>query len=584
MASISYNELRAIRERLAAVGDGADEGGVSAVAGVAPDESGNVPLTAGDLGSLTEAEVEALVADAEGSLSYAPAAPSITETLLGSRPVLQSAIGSAGPVDASGQPARNGASDDIIAPPVGQYSASDSRSIVKIVASAAGAPGNVMILARVRGSAAENAIGVYFSAVAGEGMYIFTRTNGAWGSGLASSLVANAVPAGEPRWLVVKAVGNVITGELWSGDPDVQGSVKITQAVATLTGSEATNHGAGVVGRGGLRWAGSFTGTRYLSNWRWTSLEPQPVKTITSLERGADGVLTAVMDDATRVRLAKDLGDRVAPKRVAVSNASYAADGSESVIAWTSLDGNTRTLTLPLASAYTPGRILTVKVESGGTPYLLAVNRAGTDTIDGATSLTLATPSNAAVAYAGVQLYSDGVSKWAVVRDFALAGKLDNGTGTVSLANLADAAKPALGLSANGQVSGAAISETWGQARIALTADGSATLPAAANFAPSGSGRLLLVTVASGTASSVAAPANTLTLNRTGSDTIGLSGAVSLAIPPSIGFTLLRSNGSNRWDVVAGAGSRERRQLDAVAALDPAAATVADVVNALKAA
>lgn len=66
-----------------------------------------------------------------------------------------------------------------------------------------------------------------------------------------------------------------------------------------------------------------------------------------------------------------------------------------------------RTITLPAAASYGIGRVLVIKDESGaaGTNNITA-QRAGSDTIDGATSKAIS--SN----YGSLTLYCDGVSKW----------------------------------------------------------------------------------------------------------------------------------------------------------------------------
>lgn len=69
-----------------------------------------------------------------------------------------------------------------------------------------------------------------------------------------------------------------------------------------------------------------------------------------------------------------------------------------------------RTITLPAASAVPAGKTFTVKDESGAAvTNNITVSRAGSDTIDGATTKVINTN------YGGVTLYSDGVSKWFTV-------------------------------------------------------------------------------------------------------------------------------------------------------------------------
>lgn len=69
-----------------------------------------------------------------------------------------------------------------------------------------------------------------------------------------------------------------------------------------------------------------------------------------------------------------------------------------------------RTITLPAASAVPAGKTFIVKDESGGAgTNNITVQRAGSDTIDGATTKVVNTN------YGSVRLYSDGVSKWFTV-------------------------------------------------------------------------------------------------------------------------------------------------------------------------
>ena len=68
---------------------------------------------------------------------------------------------------------------------------------------------------------------------------------------------------------------------------------------------------------------------------------------------------------------------------------------------------STRTITLPTAAAVGAGRYYLFTSASGNNPII--IQRAGSDTIDGATSFTFATN------YHTVQVVSDGTSKWNVI-------------------------------------------------------------------------------------------------------------------------------------------------------------------------
>lgn len=97
----------------------------------------------------------------------------------------------------------------------------------------------------------------------------------------------------------------------------------------------------------------------------------------------------------------------VSPRVATATN--YTITGYEVVVGVTSTAA-ARTITLPAATAVLAGQVFTVKDESGAAATNnITVARAGTDTIDGATSKVVNTN------YGFVRFYSDGVSKWFVV-------------------------------------------------------------------------------------------------------------------------------------------------------------------------
>lgn len=66
-----------------------------------------------------------------------------------------------------------------------------------------------------------------------------------------------------------------------------------------------------------------------------------------------------------------------------------------------------RTITLPAANSAAAGRIVIVKDESGAcNTNNITIARAGSDTIDGATSVVMSTN------YGTTRLYTDGATKW----------------------------------------------------------------------------------------------------------------------------------------------------------------------------
>jgi hypothetical protein len=96
--------------------------------------------------------------------------------------------------------------------------------------------------------------------------------------------------------------------------------------------------------------------------------------------------------------------------RTAVSDAAYAALATDRLIAYTALTA-ARIVTLPAASAYPPGRPLTIVDESGSCSATNAItlDAAGSDTIDGAASYALTSPYNS------IALESNGSNAWTVI-------------------------------------------------------------------------------------------------------------------------------------------------------------------------
>jgi hypothetical protein len=109
-------------------------------------------------------------------------------------------------------------------------------------------------------------------------------------------------------------------------------------------------------------------------------------------------------------------------QRTAVADAGYSALATDRLIAYTSLSA-ARAVTLPAASAFPTGFSLLVADESGNCSptNTITVNRAGSDTIDGAASAVV----NSAYGY--VRLESDGSGKWTVVGQSGLAVQSTHG-------------------------------------------------------------------------------------------------------------------------------------------------------------
>ncbi len=96
--------------------------------------------------------------------------------------------------------------------------------------------------------------------------------------------------------------------------------------------------------------------------------------------------------------------------RTQVNDAAYAVQATDRTAAVIALTA-ARTLTLPAASAYPSGATLTIVDESGAcsATNAITVARSGTDTINGATSATIASP------YGYLSLDSNTSNKWTIV-------------------------------------------------------------------------------------------------------------------------------------------------------------------------
>jgi hypothetical protein len=124
---------------------------------------------------------------------------------------------------------------------------------------------------------------------------------------------------------------------------------------------------------------------------------------LSGIDGFGDGVAAALAVDANGA------GGLVTSKRNEIANANVIVNASSRIIAYTSIS-TARTVTLCAASEFPTGIVLTIIDESGSCSVTntVTINRAGSDTIDGATSAVLSS------AYGSIGLVSDGVSKWTV--------------------------------------------------------------------------------------------------------------------------------------------------------------------------
>lgn len=121
-----------------------------------------------------------------------------------------------------------------------------------------------------------------------------------------------------------------------------------------------------------------------------------------------------------RVAVDKEYADSLYQPRLrdTFSNADKTVTAGTAFLAQTGTMSATRTVTLPAASSQGAGIPLWIGDESGtvSASFTVVIQRAGADTIDGTTSVTLAT------AYASVVLVSDGSSKWTLTGQNMQAG------------------------------------------------------------------------------------------------------------------------------------------------------------------
>ena len=127
---------------------------------------------------------------------------------------------------------------------------------------------------------------------------------------------------------------------------------------------------------------------------------------------------------------AAKLSEVVTNTRTAVSDAAYAALASDRMIAYTALTA-ARIVTLSAASAYPTGTRLLVVDESGNASgaNTITLNRAGSDTIDGATSAAINVP------YGFVGIESNGSNAWTMI-DQGFAPALATAAGAANGANI----------------------------------------------------------------------------------------------------------------------------------------------------
>jgi hypothetical protein len=156
---------------------------------------------------------------------------------------------------------------------------------------------------------------------------------------------------------------------------------------------------------------------------------------------------------------AAKLAEVITNARTAVADAAYTAQAADRLVAYASLSA-ARVVTLCAAAAYPTGTRLTIVDESGAcsAANTITVQRAGSDTIGGATSAVL----SSAHGYLGLE--SDGVDKWTVV------DQATSNLGAVGVGTAADPSNPLSVYGASALFNGVSFSFTINKAAAADTA------------------------------------------------------------------------------------------------------------------
>jgi hypothetical protein len=242
--------------------------------------------------------------------------------------------------------------------------------------------------------------------------------------------------------------------------------------------------------------------------------------------------------------------------RSPVADANYTATFGGIMIAYTSITA-ARIVTLPAASAFQAGQRLTIIDESGScsAANTIGVSRAGTDTINGATSQTISQ------AYGYLALESNGAGKWTIVDSSALASTQISDSSAAGRAMLT-AASVAAQRSLLDQRTGVGDAiytilntDRYVATTAAFTAARIWTLPAANTMA---AGQEVVIYDEAGGVTST----NTLTITRAGSDTV--NGGTTFVLDRAYQGISLRTDGVSKWALEDPAGPIDGTVIGAV--------------------
>ncbi len=267
---------------------------------------------------------------------------------------------------------------------------------------------------------------------------------------------------GSNAWTILSPAPNVIASTVGIGTaPDPNNPLSVYGAAALFNGTNfnITVNKAAVGGTASLIFEDGFSGRAQmgLAGSDNFSFKVSP---------NGSAWTTAIGIDATTGAAT------FANQRTAISDAAYSGLITDRLIAYTALTA-ARIVTLPAAASYPAGQALTIADESGACSAIdtITVSRAGSDTINGATSAVLST------AYGYVAMESNGSNAWTIIDQATFGAYLASPSPIGATAANTGAFTT---LSATGKISGAA--STTSAASLNLPQGSAPTSPANGDF------------------------------------------------------------------------------------------------------